>query len=133
MELLKIGEYNMFNKIKEYITYRRNKKIAKRELAKIATTTLPAIREFAEHKADTLDFIKNTALAAKDVDGAELVNMVINAIAEMFSTDHERFIEIGSYLVSLSSEELQKILVHSMIETIPDNKLNRQRHKNDVR
>lgn len=123
----------MFNKIKEYITYRKNKKIAKRELAKMAATTLPVIREFAEHKADTLDFIKNTALAAKNMDGSELVNMVVDAVADMFSVDHERFIEVGSYLISLSPEEIQKVLVHSMIETIPDNKLNRQRHKNDVR
>ena len=121
MELLKIGEYNMFNKIKEYITYRRNKKIAKRELAKMAATTLPVIREFAEHKADTLDFIKNTALATKNMDGSELVNMVIDTVAEMFSADHKRFIEVGSYLVSLSPEEIQNILMHSMVETIPDN------------
>ena len=40
----------MFNKIKEYIAYRKNKKITKREFVKIAATTLPAIREFAEHK-----------------------------------------------------------------------------------
>ncbi len=108
----------MFNKINEYITYKRNKKIAKRELAKMAATTLPVIREFAEHKTDILDFIKNTALAAKNMDGSELVNMVIYAVADMFSVDHERFIEVGSYLVNLSPEEMQKILVHSMVETI---------------
>ena len=112
----------MLNKIKEYITYRKNKKIAKRELAKVVATTLPVIREFAEHKAYTLDFIKNTALAAKNMDGSELVNMVVDAVAEMFAVDHERFIEVGSYLVSLSPEEIQKILMHSMVETIPDNK-----------
>lgn len=119
----------MFDKIKDYITYRRNKKIAKREIAKMSTTTLPVIREFAEHKADTLDFIKNTALAAKDVDGSQLVNMVIDAVAEMFSVDHKRFIEIGSYLVSLSPEEIQKILVHSMVETMPNDKVNKDTTK----
>lgn len=111
----------MFNKISEYITYKRNKKIAKRELAKMAATILPIIREFTEHKADTLDFIKNTALAAKNMDGSELVNMVIDTFADKFSVDHERFIEVGSYLIGLSTEEIQKILVHSMIETIHDN------------
>lgn len=108
----------MFDRIKEYITYKRNKKIAKREIAKMATTALPVIREFAEHKADTLDLIKNTALAAKDMDGSELVNMFIDSVANMFSVSHERFIEVGSYLISLSPEEMQKILVHSMVETI---------------
>lgn len=107
----------MFDRIKEYITYRKNKKIAKREFVQMLSTTLPAIREFAEHKTDTLDFIKNTALAAKDMDGSELLNMVIDAVADMFSVDHKRFIEVGSYLMGLSPEEIQKILVHSMIET----------------
>lgn len=111
----------MFEKIKEYITYKRNKKIAKRELVQMLSTTLPVIREFAEHKADTLDFIKNTALTAKNMDGSELVKMVVDAVANMFSVDHERFIEVGSYLIGLSPEEIQKILVHSMVETIHDN------------
>lgn len=119
MELLKYRRklYIMFDRIKEYITYRKNKKIAKREFVQMLSTTLPAIREFAEHKTDTLDFIKNTALAAKDMDGSKLLNMVIDAVADMFSVDHKRFIEVGSYLMGLSPEEIQKILVHSMIET----------------
>lgn len=112
----------MFNRIKEYITYRKNKKIAKRELAIMAATTLPIIREFAEHKTDILNFIKNTALTAKDMNGSELVNMFIDSIADMFSVSHERFIEVGSYLIGLSPEEMQKILLHSMIETIHSNK-----------
>lgn len=106
----------MFDRIKEYITYKRNKKIAKRELARMLSTTLPVIREFAEHKTDTLDFIKNTALTARDMDGSELVNMFINSIADMFSVSHERFVEVGSYLINLSPDEMQKILVHSMVE-----------------
>lgn len=114
----------MFDRIKSYITYRKNKKIAKREFINMAATTLPIIREFAENKTDTLNFIKNTALTAKDMNGSELVNMVINAFADKFSVDHERFIEVGSYLIGLSSEEIQKILVHSLVETIPDNKQN---------
>lgn len=108
----------MFDRIKEYITYRRSKKIVKKELINMAATTLPVIREFVKHKADTLDFIKNTTFAAKDMKGSELVNMVVDAFADKFSVDHERFIEVGSYLIGLSPEEIQKILVHSMVETI---------------
>jgi len=108
----------MFNKIKEYITYKRNMKIAKREVAQMLSSTLPTIREFAENKAAILDFIKNTTVTAKDMESSELVNIVINAVADMFSVSHKRFIEIGSYLISLSPEDIQKILVHSMIETI---------------
>lgn len=108
----------MFEKIKEYITYKRNKKIAKREVMQILSSTLPVIREFAEHKADILNFIKNTTFAAKDMNGSELVKMVIDTFADKFSVDHERFIEVGSYLIGLSPEEMQKILVHSMVETI---------------
>ena len=58
------------------------------------------------------------------MDGSELVNMIIDAVADMFSIDHERFIEVGSYLIGLSPEEIQKILVHSMVETIPDDNSN---------
>lgn len=115
----------MFDRIKDYITYRRNKKIAKMELAKMLSTVLPVIREFTEHKTDTLDFIKNTALTAKDMNGSELVNMFIDSIANMFSASHERFIEVGSYLIGLSPEEIQKILVHSMVETIGNNENNK--------
>ena len=109
----------MFDRIKAYITYRKNKKIAKREFINMVATTLPIISEFTEHKAATLDFIKNTVLAAKNMDSSELVKMVIDTFADKFSVDHERFIEVGSYLIGLSPEEMQKILVHSMIETIP--------------
>lgn len=115
----------MFDRIKEYITYKRNKKIAKRELARMLSSILPVIREFAEHKTDTLDFIKNTALAAKDIEGSELVNMFIDSAANMFSVSHERFIEVGSYLIGLSPKEMQKILIHSMVETIHSNENNK--------
>lgn len=112
----------MFNKIKEYLEYRKNKRIAKMELAQMLSTTLPSIREFAETKANTLDMIKHTALATKGMEGSELVNAVINSIADMFSINHERFIEVGTYLINLSPDDMQKIIIHSIVDTMPNNK-----------
>lgn len=112
----------MFNKIKEYLEYRKNKRIAKMELMQMLSTTLPSIREFAETKANTLEMIKHTALATKGMEGSELVNSVIDSVANMFSINHEKFIEIGSYIVRLSPSDIQKIIVHSMVETLDTDK-----------
>lgn len=71
-------------KIREYLEYRRNKKLAKREMTKIASTTLP----------------------------------VINEAVMKFQEDNGRIFEIISYIATLSPEEIQKILVHAMVETI---------------
>lgn len=111
----------MFNKIKEYLEYRKNLRIAKMELAQMLSTTLPSIREFAETKANTLDMIKHTALATKNMEGSELVNTVINSIANMFSINHERFIKVGTYLMNLSPDDIQKIIIHSIVETTNTN------------
>ena len=72
-------------KIKEYLEYRRNKKLVKREMTKIAATTLP----------------------------------VINEAVMQFKEDNGRLFEIISYMLSLTPEEIQKILVHSVVETMP--------------
>lgn len=78
----------MFKKIREYLEYRKNKKIAKREFAKMATTTLP----------------------------------VVNNAIEKIKVNNVRIMEILTYMLSLTPEEIQKILVHSVVETIPDDK-----------
>ena len=47
----------MIKRIKEYLEYRKNKKIAKREFAKMAATTLPVIRKVSDKGADIVKFI----------------------------------------------------------------------------
>lgn len=113
----------MINRIKEYLKYRRNKRIVKREIARIAATTLPVVREVSGKGADIAKFIVRLANETKNVEGERLVEMVLNEISTALQTDNSRIIEIMSYMANLKPDEIQKVLVHSMVETIPtDNK-----------
>ena len=113
----------MINKIKEYLEYRRNKKIAKRELAKMATTTLPVIREVSGKGTDIAKFVVKLTNETKNIKGERLIELVLNEVSTALQTDNNRIIEILTYMASLSPQDIQKILVHSVAETIhTDNK-----------
>ena len=113
----------MINKIKEYFEYRRNKRIAKRELAKMAATTLPVIREVSDKGTDIAKFIVKLTNETKNIKGERLVKMVLNEMSTALQTDNNRIIEILTYMASLSPQDIQKVLVHSAVETMPtDNK-----------
>ena len=113
----------MIKRIKEYLEYRRNKRIAKRELAKMAATTLPVIREVSDKGTDIVNFIVKLTNESKNVEGERLVGMVLNEVSTALKTDNNRIIEILTYMASLSPQDIQKVLVHSAVETMPtDNK-----------
>lgn len=113
----------MINRINEYFEYRRNKRIAKRELAKMAATTLPVIREISDKGTDIAKFIVKLTNETKNIKGERLVKMVLNEVSTALQTDNNRIIEILTYMASLSPQDIQKILVHSIVETMPtDNK-----------
>lgn len=112
----------MINKINEHLEYRRNKKIAKRELAKIAATTLPVVREVSSKGTDIAKFIIKLTNETKNVKGERLIEMVLNEVSTDLQTDNNRIIEILSYIANMSPQDIQKVLVHSMVETIPDDK-----------
>lgn len=113
----------MINRMKEYLEYRRNKKIAKRELAKMAATTLPVIREVSDKGADIVNFVVKLTNETKNIKGERLVELVLNEVSTALQTDNSRIIEILSYMANLKPDEIQKILVHSVVETMPtDNK-----------
>lgn len=107
----------MINKIKEYLEYRNNKKIAKRELAKIGATTLPVVREMSNKGNDVFKFIKRVDKATRTVGGEKLIQMILNEVSTALQTDNERIIEIAKYMATLSYSDIQKILVHSVVET----------------
>lgn len=109
----------MFENIKANKEYRRNKKIAKREIAKIAATTLPVVREVSGKSADIVKFVVRLVNETKDINGDELVKVVISNIADVLKTSDNRLIEIITYIASLSPEDIQKVLVHSMVQTMP--------------
>ena len=49
--------------------------------------------------------------------------MVLNEVSNALQTDNNRIIEILSYMANLSPQDIQKVLVHSAVETMPtDNK-----------
>ena len=113
----------MIKRIKEYLEYRRNKRIAKIELAKMATTTLPVIREVSDKGTDIAKFIVKLTNETKNIKGERLVEMVLNEVSTALKTDNNRIIEILTYIASLSPQDIQKVLVHSAVETMPtDNK-----------
>ena len=112
----------MINRIKEYLEYSKNKKIAKKELAKIAATTLPVIREISNKGTDIAKFVVKLTNETKNIKGERLVELVLNELSAALQTDNNRIIEILTYMASLSPQDIQKVLVHSMAETLPNDK-----------
>ena len=113
----------MINRIKEYLEYRKNKKIAKIELAKMAATALPIIREVSDKGTDIAKFVVKLTNETKNIKGKKLVELVLNELSTALHTDNNRIIEILTYMASLSPEDIQKVLVHSVVETMQtDNK-----------
>lgn len=112
----------MINKIKEFLEYRRNKRIVKRELARMSATILPTIREVSDKSTDIVKFIVRLTNETKNVKGEKLVEMVLNEVSTALQTDNDRIIEILTYMANLNPEDIQKILVHSVVETMPTNK-----------
>jgi len=111
----------MINKIKEYLEYIKNKKIVKREIAKMAATTLPVIRETSNKVTDIAKFLVKLTNETKSIKGEKLVEIVLNEISTALQTDNNRIIEILTYMASLQPEDIQKIVIHSMVETMPKN------------
>lgn len=109
----------MINRIKEYFEYRKNKKIAKKELARMAATTLPVIREVSDKGADIAKFVVKLTNETKNIKGERLVELVLNEVSTALQTDNNRIIEILTYMASLSPQDIQKVLVHSAVETMP--------------
>lgn len=108
----------MLNKIKKYCEYRKNRKIAKREIVAIAATILPHIHTVTRKSADITNFITRLATEAKNVEGDQLIQMILDNVSGILNTDNNRILEIFTYLAGLSPSDMNKILVHSMSETI---------------
>lgn len=111
----------MFRKIKSYFEYKKNKKIAKKEVVAIAATILPLIRTASSKSADIVNFVTRLSDESKRIEGEQLIKMVLDNISDMLKTDNKRIIEIFTYLASLSPSDINKILVHSITETMEKN------------
>ena len=111
----------MIKRVKEYLGYKRNKRIAKRELARMAATLLPAIREISDKGVDIVKFIMKLTNETKNIDGEKLVEIILHELSVVLQTDNSRLIEILTYMAGLQPEDIQKILMYSMVKTMPDN------------
>lgn len=107
----------MFYKIKEYFRYRKNAKKAKREIAKMATITLPTINDVLERKAEILKFAIRLTDETKNIKGEKLIEMVLNEVSSALQSNNERIIQILSYIAKLEPKDIQKIITHTIVET----------------
>ena len=105
-------------KLNEYIEYRKNKKIAKREIAKIMATTLPTINSVTSNATDIAKVFVSVTESCKNTPQDELVSTVITAIADKFEEDESRIYEIVKYIATLSPSNIQKVLVDATVETM---------------
>lgn len=113
----------MIRKIKEYLEYRANKKIAKKEIVKMAATILPTIREVSNKSVDIIKFVTKLANESNNIKGERFIEMVLHEISTTLQTSDDRLIEILTYMANLQPSDIQKILVHAVVETMPkDNK-----------
>ena len=110
----------MIERIKNYLEYRRNKKIAKRELAKMAAAVLPAVRTVSDKGAEIVQFIVKLTDETKNVNGERLIEMVLGEAAEALQVDSSRIAEVLTYMANLKPEDVQRILVHSVGETVTE-------------
>lgn len=110
----------MIKKIKEYFEYRKNKKIAKRAIVNVAASVLPAIDTITAKGADIVRVLARIAEEAKNTNDGDLVEMVLDKVAEVLKTDNSRLVDILTYMVNLQPNEIQKILVHSMVKSNPE-------------
>ena len=83
----------------------------------IASYTLPVANTVLKRKADIGDFIVKLTDEAKGIEGEELIKMVLSEISFMLETNNERLVEIIKYIVTLSPNDMHKLLVHGIVES----------------
>ena len=113
----------MKERIKKYIEYRKNKKNVKRELVKFGSTALPFLNDFSININIIIKFLIKLLNETKDLKGEQVLDLVLNELSNILQAKESRIIEILTYIASLSPQDIQKVLVHSAVETMPtDNK-----------
>lgn len=100
-------------RIREYLEYKKNKKIAKREMAKLAATTLPLVNQASEKSADIIKFVLHLVDAAKDAKDEKLLETVVHEIAILIDKNEKQIINVLSYMAGLSRDDIMKIVSYS--------------------
>lgn len=107
----------MFNKIKNHFEYKRNLKKVKQELVGIGANLFPLINKTTSNALNAVNFITHVVEECNKLEGKELISTVIETVANKLETDESRLYEIIQYIATMSKEDLQKVLVHAMVET----------------
>ena len=100
-----------------YFEYLKNRRIAKREMAKMMATTLPLINRTTEKNAEIAKFGLDLIDACKNVKGEDLINKIIGEVSTLLETTQPRLLEILTYLAAMSPEDLQKVLIHATVHS----------------
>lgn len=115
----------MFNKIKEYREYRKNKKAVKRELVAIASNTLPLVSKTTGNALKFVNFATHVMEECNNLGSEELANRLqeiindsVKTFVDKFETDESRLFEIIQYIATLNKEDIQKIIVNAQVETL---------------
>ena len=115
----------MFNKFKEYMEYRRNKKVVKNELISLASTTLPLVSKVTGNALQLINFATYVMNECNTLSGEDLANRLqeiindsVKIFADKFETDDARLYEIIQYIATLDKDDIQKIITEAQIETL---------------
>ena len=100
-----------------YFEYRKNKRIAKQEMAKLAATALPLVNEITERNTDIVQFVLDLVNTCKGLGGEKLVEKVLNEMSLLLESTQPRLLEILTYLAGMSPEDIQKVLVHATVHS----------------
>lgn len=114
----------MVNKIKSYLEYIHNRRVAKKEMAKLLSTTLPVINELNEKTVNIAKFILKLTDASKNIEGEKLIQMVLEEISNILQTDNNRLIEVLSYIAQQTPQDIQKVIFNAIIKTNTNSKEN---------
>ena len=102
-------------KFNEWIEYRKNKKIVKRQ---IMATSLPTIRKVVTNSSDISKTILSIVDACKDTTKDELIATTIAVLAEKFEEDEIRVYDTVKYITTLSPDDIRKIVIDATVETM---------------
>lgn len=120
----------MINTLKKYSEYRTNKKIAKMELTKLAANTLPIINNLSFVGGDFIKFFSKLVNETKNIEGERFIEIVVNELSDLLKTNNSRLLDVLTYIAGLTPDEINDILIHSMVETINEpSKVDKSRNK----
>ena len=110
----------MITKIKNYFTYRRNRKILKREMVNIAAYCAPTVTAALYSWTNLTDVVVNIVEELRETDRDELITTLVDRVATLLGTTNTRLVDILSYIAQLPLEDIQTIVAHAMVESNPE-------------